>query len=398
MSNADVPHAPRDQDLSAAAANGGTYPSNHATEMLEQQYSNLSMYNQSQPHQQQHKTGASSLLTPNSAPSMASYPQPQYNTSPPYPTALAADAQYGFFDQHQQYQQQQQPLPEDAPAPKTDPVELSLLASYLEVVRQTQGDAAAAEAMAASGADAATLGNAISSSPSHAAAEASWPPAAAAAALGTTSPPTAATAEDNLAVNNLLGFIKQRKLTGLPQMPTSRRNSSGGASTASSTTGAAGGASQTQQGTAAGGRKIWIQPSGKHIESILQLALLVLMLTSSPACLLKATTATSAATITSMVCSRLSTGVVGCLLWGSLCNQGCCACVCPLLLLSLQLLLPALMLTSSIFRAISCSNIIRDRQVAIAVYVAPPGPRRPGEGVENEEQGILSAEEVSATG
>jgi hypothetical protein len=26
------------------------------------------------------------------------------------------------------------------------------------------------------------------------------------------------------------------------------------------------------------------------------------------------------------------------------------------------------------------------------------GPRRPGEGVENEEQGILSAEEVPATG
>lgn len=28
----------------------------------------------------------------------------------------------------------------------------------------------------------------------------------------------------------------------------------------------------------------------------------------------------------------------------------------------------------------------------------PAGPRRPGEGVENEEQGILSAEEVPTTG
>lgn len=33
-----------------------------------------------------------------------------------------------------------------------------------------------------------------------------------------------------------------------------------------------------------------------------------------------------------------------------------------------------------------------------AFYLPPAGPRRPGEGVENEEQGILSAEEVPTTG
>lgn len=32
------------------------------------------------------------------------------------------------------------------------------------------------------------------------------------------------------------------------------------------------------------------------------------------------------------------------------------------------------------------------------IWLVLLGPRRPGEGVENEEQGILSAEEVPATG
>lgn len=53
-----------------------------------------------------------------------------------------------MYQQQQQHEQQQaQPhhplvgspsLPEAAPAPKTDPVELSLLSKYLAVVRQTQ--------------------------------------------------------------------------------------------------------------------------------------------------------------------------------------------------------------------------------------------------------------------
>lgn len=165
---------------------------------------------------------------------------------------------------------QQQQLPESAPAPKTDPLELSLLASYLEVVRQTQGDAAAAEAMAASGADATAIGNALSNSPrlqqgAHSAAAADSSHLAVEQADGAVFPATAdgplAAVDDSLAVDNLLGFIKQRKLTGLPQgVSTGRRSSSGAASTASSASAAAAGA---QQGPGAAGRKIWIQPSGE---------------------------------------------------------------------------------------------------------------------------------------
>jgi hypothetical protein len=38
-----------------------------------------------------------------------------------------------------------------------------------------------------------------------------------------------------------------------------------------------------------------------------------------------------------------------------------------------------------------------DKLCGVGLFVAA-GPRRPGEGVEDEEQGILSAEEVPATG
>lgn len=199
----------------------------------------------------------------------------------------------------QQQQQQQAPvlgsptLPEAAPAPKTDPVELSLLTKYLEVVRQTQGEAAAAQAMAASGLPSGAsldsgpgttshsastqLPTGSSSAPfttSSASSAAAAPIAAgrehgsnggtptAAAGSGGSSAAAASLAEP-LAINNLLGFIKQRKLAGVArQQP--RRSSSGSA--ASSHAGGPLGSSSAGSsagGTAAQGRKIWVQPSGK---------------------------------------------------------------------------------------------------------------------------------------
>lgn len=258
------PHISKDQDPAAAATHGDY--SDAAVDLLSQQYSNHTLYKQQQQQQYTHE------VAPFDNPDLASYPRPCLNATAAYPTAPAAEAPHNFLDhdqQQQHYQQQQQLLlPEAAPAPKTDPVELSLLASYLEVVRQTQGDAAAAEALAASGADAASLGNAVTSSGtsgpgpySSATQDGTWQTGAAGGIPGSTTAVAAggAAAEDNLAVNNLLGFIKQRKLTGLPQPAGSRRPSSGAASTASSTAGSTAG----QQATNAAGRKIWIQPSGE---------------------------------------------------------------------------------------------------------------------------------------
>eukprot|EP00879_Flechtneria_rotunda_P020407 GHRR01021470.1.p1 GENE.GHRR01021470.1~~GHRR01021470.1.p1 ORF type:complete len:477 (+),score=238.12 GHRR01021470.1:373-1803(+) len=211
-------------------------------------------------------------------------------------------------EQQQQHEHElllanQTPLPEAAPAPKTDPLELSLLASYLEIVRKTQGEAAAAQAMAASGlppaagADTAkdkqqqteqgqaTAGGTASTDSSSTSPSplitAAAPVIAAASGAGRVGSPgvfdlsaigislaAGASAEDTLQVNNLLGFIKQRKLAGLPQQQTSTRSSRRGsvasAGSMGNLTAAGGGVTSVQAGMAgtAGGRRVWIQPSG----------------------------------------------------------------------------------------------------------------------------------------
>lgn len=198
------------------------------------------------------------------------------------PTALQ---QGSFFDESSG-----SPLPEAAPAPKTDPLELSLLASYLEIVRQTQGEAAAAEAMAASGLPQGTAAAAAmspfhgdepqqqhstaSSGPSSFSAGGAGAPAAfdpqrrGSSSSGVKGLDAAAAAEEQLAVNNLLGFIKQRKLAGVGQPPSSshgRRSSNGSVGSASSVTGSSAGPAGA--GGAAAARKVWIQPSGERAGS-----------------------------------------------------------------------------------------------------------------------------------
>lgn len=166
-----------------------------------------------------------------------------------------------------------------------------------------QGEAAAAQAMAASGlplgasleGEQAIAGttdypaasfntSAPSSSASPYAPSSSAPSSAPAAAVfsaarqhgsndgSASGTPTAAAgssaslAAEPLAVQSLLGFIKTRKLAGVARQPPSHRSSSGstasahggaGASSAGSAAAAAAG------GIAAQGRKVWIQPSGE---------------------------------------------------------------------------------------------------------------------------------------
>jgi hypothetical protein len=183
------------------------------------------------------------------------------------------------YHHHQQQQQQQgvlydeqgSPLPEAAPTAKTDPVELSLLASYLEIVRKTQGEAAAADAMAASGMTAADAAGAAPTPFSGGAAGSGAAATAGMFAGGAADASSAAaagggavSAEDNLAVNNLLGFIKQRKLAGQPPPSLHGRRSSNG-SVASVGSGAGGGGAGGAGGSAAASRKIWIQPSGECV-------------------------------------------------------------------------------------------------------------------------------------
>ncbi|WIA13867.1 hypothetical protein OEZ85_002439 [Tetradesmus obliquus] len=166
----------------------------------------------------------------------------------------AARAQQQQQQQGVLYDAQGSPLPEAAPTAKTDPVELSLLASYLQIVRQTQGDAAAAEAMAASGM---TDADGSAPTPFSAAAAAGVFAGGSSAAEGPGPAAAGGSAEEQLAVNNLLGFIKQRKLAGQPP-PSShgRRSSSGSVASVGSAAGGAG------AGGSAALRKIWIQPSG----------------------------------------------------------------------------------------------------------------------------------------
>eukprot|EP00775_Hariotina_reticulata_P005621 gene5621-5859_t len=243
------------------------------------------------------------------------------------------------------------PLPEAAPATKTDPLEVSLLASYLEVVRKTQGEAAAADAMAASGLppaaasaglhglraaaaaaaagalqqqhDVSALFSVVSDERTHGKqslpgssslhfnsdldtcssinnnAQMVLPDSAGPrpSGFGDDSATVAAAAavaagapvEENLALDSLLGFIKNRKLAGLPQQQQQPRRQASSSSLASS----------------AGGSLNGVPTGGSG-----------------------------------------STG----------------------------------QLSSS----------------AAQIWIQPSGPRRPGEGVENEEQGILSAEEDKA--
>jgi len=240
--------------------------------------------------------------------------------------------------QHQQQNDNMHPasidaLPEAAPATKTDPLEVSLLASYLEVVRKTQGEAAAADAMATSGlppaaasaglhglrAAAATAAAGALQQQHHASVafngvsdelgHGSGPPpgpssqhlnssfdscssnavsnpqvvlpqstgpkpsgfgddsatVAAAAAVAAGAP-----VEENLALDSLLGFIKNRKLAGLPQQPQQQpRRQASSSSLASSAGGSLNGVPTDGSGStgqlassAATTAKIWIQPSG----------------------------------------------------------------------------------------------------------------------------------------
>jgi hypothetical protein len=72
--------------------------------------------------------------------------------------------------------------------------------------------------------------------------------------------------DELLAINNLLGFIKTRKLAGVARTPVSRRSSSGSmASAQGSQAGgsSAGGGGAAAGGTAGQGRRVWIQPSGE---------------------------------------------------------------------------------------------------------------------------------------
>lgn len=194
-----------------------------------------------------------------------SYPYP----TPPGSAAAGHAADYGMQTPTGAQQQQQQgvlydeqgsPLPEAAPTVKTDPVELSLLASYLQIVRQTQGDAAAAEAMAASGM---TDADGSAPTPFSAAAAAGVFAGGSSAAEGPGPAAAGGSAEEQLAVNNLLGFIKQRKLAGQPP-PSShgRRSSSGSVASVGSAAGGAG------AGSSAASRKIWIQPSGECVRRL----------------------------------------------------------------------------------------------------------------------------------
>lgn len=77
---------------------------------------------------------------------------------------------------------------------------------------------------------------------------------------------SASLAAEPLAVQSLLGFIRTRKLAGVARQPSSRRSSSG--STASAHGGAGGSSAGSAAAAAAGGiaaqsRKVWIQPSGE---------------------------------------------------------------------------------------------------------------------------------------
>lgn len=213
------------------------------------------------------------------------------------------------------------PLPEAVPTPKTDPLELSLLASYLQVVRATQGDAAAAHAMAASGLPAAAggcgavEGSGLPNSSGTHGTVMSWPPlsqgTSAGAANGNGQPegsssqvaaaaaaPTSALAAldavaggtsaagggtglggsalgapqtpsaPGLGVDSLLGFIKQYKLAGLPTGPggaLARRSSSGSSISSASAAGSAAGSASGPSAAAgpASRGKCWIQPSGE---------------------------------------------------------------------------------------------------------------------------------------
>jgi hypothetical protein len=169
-------------------------------------------------------------------------------------------------------------LPEAAPAPKTDPVELSLLARYLAVVRQTQGEAAASQALAASGftpeaeavaAASATTARGAGQGDAHA--RPAGDAAAPAAVGGIEGGEAAADAGVGLAVPSLLGFIKQRKLAGAQQQQQqqqqqqhARRSSNGSSASAGSATGFSGGGVAGAGGVPlAQGRKVWIQPSGE---------------------------------------------------------------------------------------------------------------------------------------
>jgi hypothetical protein len=73
----------------------------------------------------------------------------------------------------------------------------------------------------------------------------------------------ASLAAEPLAVHSLLGFIKTRKLAGVARQPASRRSSSGSTVSAHGGAGGSLAGSSTAGGSAGSGRKVWIQPSGK---------------------------------------------------------------------------------------------------------------------------------------
>lgn len=158
-------------------------------------------------------------------------------------------------------------LPESTPAPVTDPTEAVMLATYLRLVQETQGNEAAAMAAASS---AAVTGSptpqlaaaaAVTSRPSSR--PASRPTSAGGGgAMGAAQQhargPEAGGGEGGAArgvgevVSSMLGFIRDRKLA--TNNPPQRRTSLGGES--SSSTASSGSKSSM---------KIWIQPSGEPV-------------------------------------------------------------------------------------------------------------------------------------
>jgi hypothetical protein len=226
-----------------------------------------------------------------------------------------------------------------------------------------------------------------------------------------------------LAINNLLGFIKTRKLAGVARQAVSRRSSSGSmASAHGSQAGgsAAGGGGAAAVGTAGQGRRVWIQPSGECVES-------------------------DYAEVQPVERSQVDTGVyVPAVVW---CVQQVCWWAVPSPTSVPQVShkcptapdvhqhmldgcglrqLPAVFPVSVTADTLSCAAARKLRLFPACIYCCqsmlastpptPPdsalpaaaaaarsvaaaaGPRRAGEGVENEEQGILSAEEVPTTG
>lgn len=176
---ADIParhHPASSKDQAAAGASKGSRPSE-----LQHLQADPSTAAAGQPQSfessfaQQHRAGPPMTSAPHGNNYAPSFPQADNHTAQQAAAFMAATAAanmraaqgaavggaYGqpgsnepvqYHQQHQQQQQQQGPpqlgspgLPEAAPALKTDPVELSLLIKYLQIVRQTQVRVAAVQ-------------------------------------------------------------------------------------------------------------------------------------------------------------------------------------------------------------------------------------------------------------